>query len=205
MWEAIACMPSSTPIASKFHTHSRPRLLASRAARFPRLVPGLDFKSSVDRVTTIWAGSIPVPRRHALPRRALIKISNDEQALRVHPKRRGLISGSGTIPALSRGCRDPPLRSRRPFAPTPTVIRERVRSLGATRRKASSNETSDLAGFSDTSVITATGTSVHRPSLSTTGSAEATFLSPLSTAWFPAQDFVRSLENRASLTAQSDT
>ncbi len=38
-------------------------LLPFHAARFPRLVPGLDFKSSVDCVTTIWAGSIPVPRR----------------------------------------------------------------------------------------------------------------------------------------------
>ena len=33
-------------------------------AGFPRLVPGLDFKSSVERVATFQAGSIPVPRRH---------------------------------------------------------------------------------------------------------------------------------------------
>jgi hypothetical protein len=37
----------------------------STSARFPRLVPGLDFKSSVERVTTFQAGSIPVPRRQA--------------------------------------------------------------------------------------------------------------------------------------------
>ena len=35
----------------------------SVAAGFPWLVPGLDFKSSVERVATLWAGSIPVPRR----------------------------------------------------------------------------------------------------------------------------------------------
>jgi len=39
--------------------------LASPAAGFPRLVPGLDFKSSVERVTTFQAGSIPVPRRQS--------------------------------------------------------------------------------------------------------------------------------------------
>ena len=33
------------------------------AAGFLRLVPGLDFKSSVERVATFQAGSIPVPRR----------------------------------------------------------------------------------------------------------------------------------------------
>ena len=42
--------------------------VASRAsgfsAGFLRLVPGLDFKSSGERVATFSAGSIPVPRRH---------------------------------------------------------------------------------------------------------------------------------------------
>ena len=35
-------------------------------ARFPRLVPGPDFKSGVERVTTFQAGSIPVPRRQSV-------------------------------------------------------------------------------------------------------------------------------------------
>ena len=34
-------------------------------AGFLRLVPGLDFKSSGERVATFSAGSIPVPRRHS--------------------------------------------------------------------------------------------------------------------------------------------
>ncbi len=39
-------------------------MLGFETARFSRLVPGLDFKSSVERVATFQAGSIPVPRRH---------------------------------------------------------------------------------------------------------------------------------------------
>jgi hypothetical protein len=118
--------------------------------------------------------------------------------------RRGLINGPGTIPALSGTCRVPPPPSRRPSAPTPNVILEQLRSLGATRRKASSNETFVPVGFSGTSVITANVTSVHRPSPSTTGSDEATSSRSSSTALFRALDFVRSLERRVSLTPRYD-
>jgi hypothetical protein len=122
--------------------------------------------------------------------------------LLLQPMRRGLINGPGTIPALSEACRVSPPPSHRPSAPTPNVILEQVRSLGATRRKASSNETFGPAGFSGTSVNIANGTSVHRPSPSTTGSAEATSSRSSSTAWFRVPDFVRSLEKQVPLTPQ---
>ena len=125
-------------------------------------------------------------------------------AARTQPLRRGLISGPGTIPALSGTCRVPPPPSSRPSAPTGTAILEQVRSLGAIRKKASSNGTFDPAGSSGTSVNTANATSVHRPSPSTTGYAEATSSRPSSTALFRARDFVRSPEKQVSPTPQYD-
>ena len=118
--------------------------------------------------------------------------------------RRGPTNGPGTIPALSGECPTPILPLSPSSAPTHTAIPERVQSLGATRKKASSNETFDLAESSGTSVNIAIGTSVHRPSPPTTGSAGTTSSSPSSTAWCPAQGFARSLEKRASLTPRYD-
>ena len=73
-----------------------PFALGSAAARFPRLVPGLDFKSSVERVAAFQAGSIPVPRRHSIgPRVSRDRTSNEA---RRDVGWCGFMSGVGAIP-----------------------------------------------------------------------------------------------------------
>ncbi len=61
---SFECGGALAPGSSPAQSEADARRLRSTAARFPTLVPGLDFKSSVKRLATFQAGSIPVPRRH---------------------------------------------------------------------------------------------------------------------------------------------
>jgi len=74
------------------------------------LVPGLDFKSSVERFATFLAGSIPVPRRHLAPS-SLHGFRNVPGGFDSRPS-----------PPLHRAHRRAPEPSTRPHESPPTLL-----------------------------------------------------------------------------------
>ena len=144
----------------------------TRAARFPRLVPGLDFKSSVERVAAFQAGSIPVPRR---------RCTSDVER-RFHLAR-DLLLGRGWM-------------NSRPTAvprsvPTATAIPVRSRSLGTSSRRASTSEHVDPNACRSTSVHTADVASRPPPFPLAIGCADRNSLVPSFTGSFRAPGSAR--------------